>query len=95
MSNDRKVMVREDRDGKIFVKYRTFHDQHLIIRPDSSLDVGNHVFKKGDKVRVLCINERRGFFSIIMQKDSEKRDVWGGACWDQIKGEWIGEQLKI
>lgn len=95
MSNDRKVMVREDRDGKLFVKYRTFYDQHLIVRPDASLKAGNHVFKKGDKVRVLCINERLGYFLIVMQKDSVKRDVWAGAHWDQIAGEWVGEQIKI
>lgn len=98
MSNDRKVMVREDRDGKLFVKYRVFKNHWLILRPHSEdKDSSNYTFKKGEKVRAFCLNEVSGYFMIALQGKSESRAVWRGPCWvaEKFKGEWIGEQLKI
>lgn len=98
MTTIRSVTVREDRDGKLFIKYKPpFYEEYLIVRPGVPECWGGqkNIFKKGDKVKVQQWNPAMGFF-LVRKADKSGDEVWQGPHYDRSvnHGSWVGEKLK-
>lgn len=94
----RRVTVKKDQAGKLFIKFRVFKGHYLIVRPGVPDCFGGKGadFKVGDKVSVTYWNMNMGFFMVKMVGDPHQHCIWQGPRWvvEKFSGEWIGEQLK-
>lgn len=91
MSAIRRVTVRQDKKGNLFVKFRIFNNRWLIVRPGRK----DYVFELGDKVNVTyqdCMNLSTGKFTVKLVGDKFTTSVWEGPFWNGK--EWVGEQIK-